>query len=58
MPTSICLKSQTAWMGSLPLMGVVGLRGFSWMMDLALLFRPATWVFSSFSCSFSSWEFE
>lgn len=52
--TSCCLKSHTAWMGSLPLMEVVGLRGFSWMMDLALLFKPATRVLNSFSCSFSS----
>lgn len=52
--TSCCLKSQTAWMGSLPLMGVVGLRGFSWMMDLALLFKLVTRVLYSFSCSLSS----
>lgn len=52
--TSCCLKSQTAWTGSLPLMGVVGLRGFSWMMDLALLFSPDATVLNSFSCSFSS----
>lgn len=54
--TSICLKSHTAWIGILPLMGVVGLRGLSWMMLLALLLRPAMWVLNSFSCSFSSWQ--
>ncbi len=53
--TSCCLKSQTAWIGNLPLTEVVGLRGFSWMMDLALLFRPVTSVLNSFSCSLSSW---
>lgn len=52
--TSICLKSHTAWMGSLPLKGVVGSRGFSWMMDLALLFRLAMSDLNSFSCSLSS----
>lgn len=53
--TSCCLKSQTAWTGNLPLIAVVGLRGFSWMTDFALLFRLFTRVLNSFSCSFSSW---
>ncbi|KAG7255112.1 hypothetical protein CRUP_027982 [Coryphaenoides rupestris] len=41
-------------MGSFPLTAVVGLRGFSWMTERALLFRPLTEVLTSFSCSFSS----
>lgn len=52
--TSACLKSHTAWTGSFPLMEVVGLRGFSWMMERALLFRLLTLVLTSFSCSFTS----
>lgn len=53
--TSCCLKSQTAWTGNLPLIAVVGLRGFSWMTDFALLFKSFTRVLNSFSCSLSSW---
>lgn len=53
--TSICLKSQTAWMGILPFSGVVGLRGFSWMTVFARLFRASRLVLNSASCSFSSW---
>lgn len=51
---SICLKSQTAWMGSLLLIAVAGFRGFSWMIVLALCFRPSKQALKSFSCSFSS----
>lgn len=56
MSTSICLKSQTAWIGSFPFIGLAGLRGFSWTMVLALRFRPSRWVLNSVSCSFSSCE--
>lgn len=52
--TSICLKSHTACMGSLPLTGVAGFLGFSWMIFLALLFKPSRWVLNSARCSFSS----
>lgn len=41
-------------MGSLLLIAVAGFRGFSWMIVLALCFRPSKRALNSFSCSFSS----